>query len=139
MDERRFSFQFGRIRKALRREFESRTAVFDITVAQFQVLLRLWSGDGLLTTVLAAEISSDCATITGVLDRLEGRGLIRRERCAEDRRAVRIFLTDSGRALEEPLMAALTAVEEQALEGLTPADRAELLRLLARVGGNLGA
>jgi DNA-binding MarR family transcriptional regulator len=134
-----FIFQIGRIRKAVRREFEARAEPLGITAAQGQALRRLWEGDGILTSVLAGEVSCDGGTLTGVLDRLEAKGLIRRERCAADRRAVRIYLTPSGRALEPPLMEILKTINDQALEGLDVEERAQLIRLLARIGGNLGA
>src|SRR5947208_14154548 len=104
MDELRLTFWIARLRKSLTREFEARARKCEITVPQFYVLRCLWARDGLLTTALAAESGSDGATLTGVLDRLEGRGLLRRERCTDDRRAVRIFLTPAGRALERPLL-----------------------------------
>jgi MarR family transcriptional regulator, transcriptional regulator for hemolysin len=136
MDNSSFVYWIGRIRKALRREFEARAEALDITAAQFQVLRRLW--EGILTSTLASEVCSDGGTITGVLDRLEAKALIRRERSTEDRRAVRIYLTPAGRALEPPLMEIVAAVSEQALEGIAPEEREQLLRTLERIGGNLG-
>ena len=139
MDDTNLGFWIGRIRRALIREFEARVGELDITAAQFQVLRRLWAGDGLLVSGLAGEINCHVANVTGILDRLEAKALICRERSAEDRRAVRIYLTEAGRALEEPLNRVVAAVNRHALEGLDARDRADLFRLLERVGGNLGA
>ena len=127
----------ARIRKAMRCEFEARAAHLEITAAQCQVLRRLWEGDGIPTSVIGKEAGSDSGTITGLLDRLEMKGLIRRERCHADRRAVNVYLTDAGRALEQPLMQIISTVNEHALEGIDVRERAELLRMLARVGENL--
>ena len=138
MNETSFVFWVSRIRKALRCEFEARTEALDITAAQFQVLFRLWQGDGILTSTLTRDICSDGGTITGLLDRLEAKALIRRERCVEDRRAVRVFLTPTGRELEQPLIEILSAINEQALEGIRPEERAQLVDTLRRVGENLG-
>lgn len=131
--------RISRIRRAVRREFESHAAELDITSAQFRVLYRLWQGDGLLTSVLTSEASSDGGTITGLLDRMEAKGLIRRERSTEDRRTVRVFLTPAGRALQCPLMKILNALDDRAVSGFTPDERARFVRDLDRVGGNLGA
>src|ERR1700681_1085438 len=101
MSDPSFVFWIGRIRKALRCEFEARAEALDITASQLQVLCRLWQGDGILTSTLTRDICSDGGTITGLLDRLEAKALIRRERSAEDRRAVHVFLTSAGRELEQ--------------------------------------
>ena len=138
MNESGFVFWVSRIRKALRCEFEARAEALDITASQFQVLRRLWEGDGILTSTLTRDICSDGGTITGLLDRLEAKALIRRARSAEDRRAVRVFLTQAGRELERPLMQILSAINEQALEGFSPDDRRQLVDALQRVGENLG-
>src|SRR6267142_2283263 len=92
MSDPNFIFAIGRIRKAMRREFETRAAGLEITAAQFLVLRRLWEGDGVPTSVITRDVCSDGGTITGLLDRLEAKALIRRERSTEDRRAVRVFL-----------------------------------------------
>jgi DNA-binding MarR family transcriptional regulator len=134
-----FIFSLGRVLKALRREMEARAEALDITAAQFHVLHRLLRGDGILISELTRDICSDGGTVTGLLDRLEARGLIRRERSREDRRAVHVFLTPAGRELEAPLTAALKAVNAQALEGFTTEEQGSLLRGLGKVAENLGA
>jgi DNA-binding MarR family transcriptional regulator len=139
MSHNSFIHGIARIRKALRCEFEARAAGLGITATQFQVLRRLWQGDGILTSTLTRDICSDGGTITGLLDRLEAKALLRRERSSQDRRAVRVFLTPAGRELEQPLMEIVSAINELALEGFSPAERARLVCDLQRIGENLGA
>ena len=139
MEESGFLFSLGRMGKALKREFEARVEPLDLTAPQVHALHRLWKGDGILTTELARDICMDGGTITGLLDRLESKELIRRERSTEDRRAVRIHLTDAGRALEEPVRAVGEGVNRQAMEGFSPEEQSQLLRALERVAVNLGA
>lgn len=138
MSDYQFGMMVGRLRRALAREFELQAGSLEITVPQFLVLYRLWESDGMPTSALAAECRSDGATLTGILDRLEARGYLRRERCAEDRRAVRIFLTPAGRELREPLMQVVSAINARALEPLSEPERGDLIRLLERVGEHLG-
>ena len=111
----------------------------DPTSIDLPTLRRLWQGDGILISVLMREVASDGGTITGLLDRLEGKGLVRREHDRADRRARRVFLTPAGQALKEPLLGILSALEEEALAGFSPEERAALTRALERVGENLGA
>lgn len=129
--------KLGRIRKAFRYEFEARAAALDITAAQFQVLHRLWRGDGVLTSVIAKDICTTGSTLTGVLDRTESKGLIRRAASASDRRAVEIWLTPEGRELEEPLMKIVHDIGEKALSGFSEGQRTQFLDALEKVGDNL--
>jgi DNA-binding MarR family transcriptional regulator len=138
MKETFLTHLIGRIRKAARREFEGRVADLDITTAQFMVLRRLWEGDGILTTILTKDVCSDGGTITGLLDRLEAKGLIRRERSTKDRRAVHVYLTPVGCDLETPLMNVVREINRHALAGFSEEERAALHRALERIGENLG-
>ena len=139
MNQVNFPLRLGRIRKALRAEFELRANDLGITAAQFQVLHRLWRGDGVLTSVLAKDISTTGSTLTGVLDRTESKGWIRREASASDRRAVEIWLTREGRELEKPLMKIVHEIGEKALSGFSENQRAQFLKALDKVAANLGS
>ncbi len=132
------SLLLGRIRKAFRHQFESRAAPWDLTVPQFVVLKRLWQSDGIRTALLAHDAGADSGALTGILNRLEARGLITRRRCEEDRRVVRIHLTHEGRALEPPIIALVASLNEMALHGFTPEERDALVQSLYRIGDNLG-
>ncbi len=125
------------IRKALRREFELRAAALDITAAQLPVLKRLWEGDGITTALLTQDASSDGGTLTGILDRLEKKNLIRRERSQQDRRAVKIWLTDAGRALEAPLTNIIQEINRQAMNGLSAKQQEQLVAIMEKVEKNL--
>jgi DNA-binding MarR family transcriptional regulator len=138
MDENSFVFKIARIRKALRREFDARAEGIGITAAQLPVLYRLWKEEGILISVLTRDIASDGGTVTGLLDRLEAKELIRRERSHDDRRAIRIFLTPAGRELQGGVMQILGALNQQALEGFSLPERSQIAQALERVEGNLG-
>ena len=139
MSEIRIITRIARIRKALRREFELRAAPLEITASQLQVLRRLWEGDGITTSALACDASSDGGTVTGVLDRLERKDLIRRERSQTDRRVVQIWLTDAGRDLEKPLLKIIDEINETALIGMNSDERNRLIETLEKVARNLDA
>lgn len=139
MNEPQFVTHIARIRKALRRELETRAAKLDITASQFLVMRSLWESDGVTTSVLTQDACSDGGTVTGILDRLESKGLIRRERSTQDRRAVQIWLTEEGRALEAPLMEIINEINLMALGGLSGLQQKQLINALDKVRENINA
>lgn len=139
MNQHQFVSRVARIRKALRREFETRAAPLEITASQFQVLRSLWERDGVTTSVLTQDASSDGGTVTGILDRLESKKLIRRERSTQDRRAVQIWLTEEGRTLETPLMEIINEINRTALDGLSEQQQKQLINALDKVRENINA
>jgi len=138
MEPKLISFRIGRIRRAFRVEFEKRAAALDITKAQYHVLSRLWRGDGILTSVLARDVNVTGSTLTGVLDRLESKGLIRRAASGQDRRVVEIWLTDEGRAMRKPLIKIIDDINDKALNGFSQQQQKQFLKALDKVGDNLG-
>jgi DNA-binding MarR family transcriptional regulator len=63
----------------------------------YDVLIRLEEGDGVRMNELADRILFSKSGLTRMVDRMEQEGLVRRERPPEDRRVIRVFLTDEGR------------------------------------------
>jgi DNA-binding MarR family transcriptional regulator len=139
MEDLNFTRRMGRVRRALRCVFETRAASVDITVPQFQVLRRLWDEDGVLTSVIAKDVCASGSTMTGILDRLESKGLLERRPSPDDRRAIAIWLTGEGRALEKPLMEIINGINKKALAGFSDTQRSQFLRALEKVGDNLEA
>ncbi len=77
-----------------------------LTPSQFDVIVTLGDTDGLTCSDLSAHTLVTKGTLTGVLDRLERKGLIRRNDVAGDRRCTKICLTDKGQALFKKTFAA---------------------------------
>jgi DNA-binding MarR family transcriptional regulator len=86
---------------AVRRYGEALLAPFGITTQQYNVLriLRGSRPDSLPTLEIGARLIEKSPGVTRLLDRLETKGLVRRERCAEDRRQVLCRITDKGLSL----------------------------------------
>lgn len=80
-------------------------------------------------SVLADTLMLSRAGMTGRLDRLESAGLVRRIADAEDRRAIRVALTDQGRALVDEVVTAHTENETAMLSVLSADERRELDRI----------
>lgn len=71
-----------------------------LTYPQYLALLVLWERDGVTVSELGERLSLDSGTLTPLLKRLEGTGLLSRLRDAADERRVLIRLTAAGRRLK---------------------------------------
>ncbi|MEG4170042.1 MULTISPECIES: MarR family transcriptional regulator [unclassified Microcoleus] len=96
---------------------------FGLTPFHWLVLCCLWQEDGLPTSSIGDKLQQVGGTLTGVIDRMEERGLVRRERDTRDRRIWRIWLTDSGRELQEVLPPLVAKIRDRAVEGISQPDR----------------
>jgi DNA-binding MarR family transcriptional regulator len=121
----------------LSRKFNDRLEPFGLTQFHWLVLCCLWQTDGLPTSSIGDQLQQVGGTLTGVLDRMEERGLIRRERDAEDRRVWRIWLTDAGKELELTLPPVALEVREAAWEGISVEERELFSQILNRAIANL--
>jgi DNA-binding MarR family transcriptional regulator len=103
----------------------------DLTASEVNALGNL--ADGLARTVseLGAAVGTRPATLTGILDRLERRGLITRGARPGDRRAVLIELTADGRQTAALIRQTLADLEQRALGGL-PEDAVNQARSVLR-------
>lgn len=119
------------------RKFQERLEPLGLTPFHWVVLCCLWEEDGLATCSIGEKLQQVGGTITGVLDRMEERGLIRRERDVRDRRIWRIWLTDAGKKLEEVLPPIALEIREQAMKGIPMAEREQFSRLVDQAIANL--
>ncbi len=112
-------------------------AADDLDLAGFDVLLTLrrqGRGQALSPSELAQDMMISTSAMTNRLDRLQKRGLIDRLADPEDRRALRVVLTEAGFALAERIVVSHVATEERLVSALSEEERAELRRLLAKIG-----
>ena len=121
----------------LTRKFQERLEPYGLTPFHWIVLCCLWEEDGLATCSIGEKLQQVGGTLTGVLDRMEERGLIRRERDDRDRRVWRIWLTDAGKELQTVLPPIALEIREQAMRGVSPEDRQRLSGLIDRAIANL--
>ena len=81
-----------------------------LTYPQYLVMLVLWEGDGLTVSQVGERLALDSGTLTPLLKRLEGAGLLQRLRDSADERRVLLRLTAAGRALKTRAVAVPEAV-----------------------------
>lgn len=113
----------------------------DLTAPQFATLAVLARAPGIDQATLAGMIAHDRPTIGGVVERLEVKGFVTRHQNEKDRRAKVLALTDAGAALLEALIPHVREIQPDILPGLTDRERAEFIRLAAKVAkaGNAAA
>jgi DNA-binding MarR family transcriptional regulator len=105
-----------------------------ISASQYNILRILRGADGVLPIMTIRDRMVDREpSITRLIDRLEGKGLVRRTPCEEDRRRVYCAITTEGRALLEDLAEVVDEVDRRLLSGFTNAETEALSALLDRV------
>jgi MarR family transcriptional regulator, temperature-dependent positive regulator of motility len=111
--------------------FQTRTqaAGFDLTSVQFAALDGIAQQPGIDQASLAATIGFDRATIGGVIDRLELKGLVQREVSAQDRRARQLYLTTAGEQLRAASRPVVEALQAEILAPLSAVEREAFLAL----------
>lgn len=110
------------------RAFES----FGVTAQQYNVLriLRGARPEPLPTMEIAERMIENTPGITGLLDRLEEKGLVMRVRDADDRRCSRCSITARGLELLKEMDGPVSEAEEEAFSMLEPADVDRLIKIL---------
>jgi len=127
---------FGRLIRLcahLDREVQAVLSAQDLAPGEFDVLAALRrSGrpEGLSPNELLAEMMITSGTMTHRLDRLERAGRVERRPHPEDRRSVRVVLSEAGRELVDRAVQAHLANQKRLLSGLDAADRDALSALL---------
>lgn len=104
-------------------------AEHDLSLTQVRVL-GIVSDRRVRVTDLAARTGLDKSTMSGLVDRAEVRGLLRRERAEHDRRVVEVVATEEGAALVDAMRAAGMRELAPMLGGLAADEKVELTRLL---------
>jgi DNA-binding MarR family transcriptional regulator len=126
----------SRVKMEMHEALEQELAPFDITAAQYLILLNLATGEVDSASELCRGVSYDPGAMTRMLDRLERKGLIRRVRSPTDRRKVLLELTAEGKAVYPKLTAKYAEVLNRFLRGFTTTEAQELAKLLERMLAN---
>ncbi|WUH89132.1 MarR family winged helix-turn-helix transcriptional regulator [Streptomyces sp. NBC_00433] len=123
----------SRTTKVLRALADETMRANGLHYGQHHLLAALWRQDGRTPGEVAAKLHVTTPTVVKMADRMTASGLLVRRRDDRDNRLVRLWLTDAGRALREPVETARRDLEEQVTAGLTGAELACLMDALAKV------
>ncbi|MGH1503773.1 MAG: MarR family winged helix-turn-helix transcriptional regulator [Acidimicrobiales bacterium] len=117
----------------IREEFEAGLRAVDLNAREMLVLSFVGATAGLSQQELSKRLGIDPTLIVGLVDQLEGRGLMERNRDPEDRRRNVLSLTAAGEALQADAMETATRIEDDFLAPLSPDERVALRGLLRSV------
>jgi DNA-binding MarR family transcriptional regulator len=125
----------GLVRSEVVRAMESELAArgLNLSFTQFLIIKRLSRLGPMSATELARSVELDGGAMTRQLDQLEGKGYLRRCRHEQDRRALRIELTEAGSTLWQQLTDCNERVLSAAQRSLDDTEQAQLHDYLERV------
>ncbi len=131
--EQCINFILTKVQQSVYQIFKAELQPYGVTPGQYGVLKCLWDKNGQTAKQLAERLFLDSSTITGVLDRLESKELVKRQPAFKDRRALRVVLTEKGREMEGPLTQAIISADQKALSKLGDVEKERLLQLLEKL------
>lgn len=109
-----------------------------VTLPQVDVLGQLWSGQASCLRDLGDQLGTQPATLKGILDGLEKRGLMVRTVDSSDGRIKRLDVTEAGTDLQEQVTTVRETVQSRAFQGFSDEEVQTLNGWLARIVRNLG-
>ncbi|MCW5772510.1 MAG: MarR family transcriptional regulator [Rhodospirillaceae bacterium] len=132
-------YALRRAQSASFRHLERSAAELALTPGQFSQLSAIEASPGINQGRLAALFALDKSTLSPAIDALAKRGLVRRERDAEDGRAWALSLTAAGRQLLARMRAKVEAQERIIAAALAPGEQGRLVETLRRIEAALDA
>lgn len=129
--------QIGRYIKlvfaSLARSVDSRMQPLALTAMQWEPLLLLAIGRADTVAALAREANVDCGAMTRMLDRLEQKQLLRRQRSETDRRVVNLVLSPRGQEVAGEIPLIVRQELDRHLAGFTQQEQQQLTAFLIRM------
>ncbi len=136
-----FKSSFGHVihdvARLLRRRFDAEAQRHDLTLPQWRALGQLSKTDGLSQVTLAGLIDTDPMTLSGLVERMEAKGLVERVTNPDDSRAKLVRITPKSRALVSEMKVLASEVYADALAGVSEAEQTMALGVLNRICDNL--
>lgn len=137
LPERNIGFLLHDVARLMRKRFEQNARGLGLTRSQCQVLAHLERNEGIQQGGLADILEVEPITLTRILDRLEGAGLVERRGHPTDRRIRLLHLTEKAHPLLGDIFTIGAATRSEALEGVEEAERDRLFAILSAMKSNL--
>jgi DNA-binding MarR family transcriptional regulator len=135
--DRSFGFLVNDVARLFGRRFSHNGRRLGLTRAQCRTLARIARHEGINQAGLADLLEVRPMTLVRQIDRMEDAGWIERRPDPADRRARLLFLTDKARPILGRIRAVANETRDEALTGLSPPEKAQLVALLTRVHATL--
>lgn len=123
--------------RAHRNRAEAALNELGLHVGQEIFLLRLLQEDGQTQTQLAECMCVEPPTLSKMVQRMEAAGFVARRPDSGDARVSRVYITERGKAMEQPILTMWSNMENCTLSGLTETEQALLRRLLLQIHSNI--
>jgi MarR family transcriptional regulator for hemolysin len=135
--ERTLGFVLHDVARLLRKRFEQKARGLGLSRSQWSVLAHLARHEGINQSALAEILEIEPITLVRLIDKLEAAGWVERRPHPTDRRVKLPFLTPKAHPILEEMWARGAATREEAMAGLSPEKREELIETLLKIKANL--
>jgi MarR family transcriptional regulator, transcriptional regulator for hemolysin len=129
----RLGFLIHDVSRMRRTAYDQLMKPLGVTRAQWWVLAHLSRNDGMMQTQLAGALDVGKASLGTLIERLETGGLIERREDPIDKRAKRVYMSRAGQQLLKKMMTEESRLNEMILQGLSAAEREELIDQLMHI------
>lgn len=116
---------------------KSKLEPFNLAPEQNLIMMLLWEQDGSTQNQLAESLNKDKTNIARMASNLESKGFIKRVSCQDDRRSIRIYLTEAGKELGKKVIPIAEEFNAIITNGITEEELIQLERILAKINGNV--
>lgn len=130
-------FLIGDVARLFRKKFQQRVQRLNLTRSQAQVLGQINMNQGINQKSLAERLEIQTMTLTRLIDKLEEAGFVERRADPSDRRAWRLYLTDTAQPILDEMWIVAEEVRDEAFAGLSGAQRDALVTGLSHARRNL--
>lgn len=126
-----------KISSQMRRQYSEMLRELDLHVGQDNLLCKLWTADEITQMQLTELLNCEPSTVTNMVKTLEKKGFVYRKKDPVDGRVSRVYLTEKGLAVREPITQIWRKQQDKLLKELTAENRVLLNEFLQQMEKNL--
>lgn len=130
-------YRICQLARRIHQQLAVKLQAYDVTPEQWAAVRFLQAYEGISQKELSMRMDKDQNTVKAIVDRLVGKGLLRRQRNSEDRRAFCLWLTPAGQALWQQAAAVDNQYMETVIKGISAADLQAFHALCERIRQNI--